>query len=60
MTYQIVSERKLKRRVKIESPEEVYPLVKRYAAAKQEYFILLTLNCEHAVISVSVISIGLV
>jgi DNA repair protein RadC len=59
MTYQIVSERRLKRKAIILSPDEVYPLVKRYAKAKQEYFILLTLDGEHAVISVSIISIGL-
>ena len=60
MTYQIVSERRLKRSVKITNPEEVYKLVKRYAGAKQEHFILLTLNGSHAVISISIISIGLV
>jgi hypothetical protein len=44
MTYQIVSERKAKHQAKIKNPLEVYELVKRYAALKQEYFILLTLN----------------
>jgi DNA repair protein RadC len=60
MKYQIVSERKLRRKVKIENPDEVYKLVKRYAESKQEHFILLTLNGEHNVISVSIVSIGLV
>ena len=60
MTYQIVSERKLKRKAKIKSPLEVYELVKRYAALKQEYFILLTLNGAHNVISISIVTIGLV
>jgi len=60
MTYQIVSERKLKRKAKIKSPLEVYELVKRYAAFQQEYFILLTLNGSHNVISISIVSIGLV
>jgi DNA repair protein RadC len=60
MTYQIVSERKLRRKVKIENPDEVYKLVKRYAEAEQEQFILLTLNGAHNVISVSIVSIGLV
>jgi len=60
MTYQIVSERRLKRSVKITNPEEVYKLVKRYAGAKQEHFILLTLNGSHSVISISIVSIGLV
>jgi DNA repair protein RadC len=60
MIYQIVSERKLKRKAKIKSPSEVYELVKRYAALKQEYFILLTLNGAHNVISISIVTIGLV
>jgi len=60
MNYQIVSERRLKHSVKITNPEEVYKLVKRYAGAKQEHFILLTLNGSHSVISISIVSIGLV
>ena len=60
MTYQIISERRLKRKVKIICPDEAYLLVKRYAAEKQECFILLTLNSAHNVISVSIVSIGLV
>ena len=60
MTYQIVSERRLKREAKIKSPLEVYELVKRYADFQQEYFILLTLNGSHNVLSISIVSIGLV
>jgi DNA repair protein RadC len=60
MTYQIVSERRLKREVTIVNPAEAYELVKRYAGAKQEQFILLTLNGSHSVISVSIVSIGIV
>jgi len=59
MTYQIISERKLKRKVKIGNPSEAYGVVKRYAGAKQEYFILLTLNGSRNVISVSIVTIGL-
>jgi DNA repair protein RadC len=60
MTYQIVSERKLKHEAKIKNPIEVFELVKRYAASQQEHFILLTLNGSHIVISISIITIGLV
>ena len=60
MTYQIISERKLKNDVKILQPDEAYQLVKRYAKTKQEQLILLTLNGAHNVISISIISIGLV
>jgi DNA repair protein RadC len=60
MTYQIISERRLRRKIEISVPNAVYKLVKPYAKAKQEYFILLTLDNAHCVISVSIISIGLV
>jgi DNA repair protein RadC len=60
MTYQIISERKIKNDVKIVKPDEAYQLVKRYAKTKQEQLILLTLNGAHNVISISIISIGLV
>jgi len=59
MTYQIISERKLRRKVKIENTEEAYNLLKRYAKARQEHFIILTLSGSHNVISVSIVSIGL-
>jgi len=60
MTYQIVSERKMKNKVKIKAPGEVYKLVKRYAGEKRELFILLTLNGANTVISISIVSIGIV
>jgi DNA repair protein RadC len=60
MTYQIICERRLRRKVEITDPGAVFELVKQYSKAKQEYFILLTLDNDHCVISVSIISIGLV
>jgi len=60
MTYQIVSERKMKSKVKIKAPGEVYKLVKRYAEEKRELFILLTLNGANTVVSISIVSIGIV
>jgi len=60
MTYQIVSERKFKHKARIKNPAEVYELVRRYAKLRQEYFILLTLSGQHDVISISIVSIGLV
>jgi len=59
MTYQIVSERKMKSKAKIKAPGEVYKLVKRYAKERRELFILLTLNGANAVISISIVSIGI-
>ena len=60
MTYQIVSERKLKKKVKIQKPEHIYSLIKQYARAKHEQFLLITVNSAHDVISVSIISMGTV
>jgi DNA repair protein RadC len=60
MTYEIVSERKIRNPVDLKRPENVYPLVKRYGKAKQEYFIVITLNGTHQPISVSIVHIGLV
>lgn len=60
MTYQIVSERKLRKKIKIKHSDNVFNLLKQYAKAKQEQFILVTLNGTHNVISISIISIGLV
>jgi DNA repair protein RadC len=60
MTYQIISERRLKHKVQILNPGGVYAEVKRYADAKKEQLILLTLDNEHSVISVSFVSIGIV
>jgi DNA repair protein RadC len=60
MTYQIVSERKLKSKVRIKASEEVFKLVKRYAKEKRELFILLTLNGANIVVSVFIVSIGIV
>jgi DNA repair protein RadC len=60
MTYQIISERKVKKNEKITQPGKVYQLVKRYAKSNKEQLILLTLNSAHNVISISIISIGTV
>lgn len=60
MTYQIVSERKLRKIFKIKHSDNVFNLIKPYAKAKQEQFILVTLNGAHNVISISIISIGIV
>ncbi len=60
MTYQIVSERKLRYPVKISDPKDVYQAVKRYTRAKEEQFIVLTLNGTHEIISICIVSIGLV
>jgi len=60
MVYQIISERRINEDVKVVHPDTVYRLVKRYAKLKQEQLILVTLNGANNVISVSIISVGVV
>ena len=60
MVYEIISKRRVKNPCPIIKPDEAYELVKRYQNAKQEQFIVITLNGYHKPISVSLVSIGLV
>jgi DNA repair protein RadC len=59
MTYEIVSERHCRYPVKITNANDAYAALKRYSRAKQEQFIVMTLNGAHEVISVSLVSLGL-
>jgi DNA repair protein RadC len=58
MTYEIISERRIKYPEKITDPENAYHLAKRYARATKEQFLILTLNAAHEPISISMVSIG--
>jgi DNA repair protein RadC len=58
MTYEIISERKVKNPEKLTKPEEIYKLLKRYAKARQEQFIVMTLDGLHQPISISLVFIG--
>jgi DNA repair protein RadC len=60
MTYQIISERKIRNPGQIKGPEDVFPIVKRYGRAKQEHFIVVTLNAAHMPVSVCITGIGTV
>ena len=60
MTYQIVSERRLRYQIRVQNPEDAYSLVKRYAKARREQFILICLNSANEAISVSFISVGII
>ena len=60
MTYDIISTRKYKKTISIKTPGDVFNFLKKYAKHKQEYFLVLTLNCSHEVISIHIMSIGLV
>lgn len=59
MTYDIVSERHAPP-YKIGRPQDIYNVLKRYANARTERFICLTLDGAHQVIKANIISIGLV
>jgi DNA repair protein RadC len=58
MTYQIVSERKAAE-YKISHPGDAYDVIQRYAKKKQEHFLVVSLNGAHKVISVKIITIGI-
>jgi DNA repair protein RadC len=60
MTYQIVSERKVRNASQIKNPDDIFNLLKRYAASKQEQIILITLNASHVPIRIILLSIGTV
>ncbi|WP_010260741.1 JAB domain-containing protein [Treponema primitia] len=60
MLYEIVSERKVAYAGKIQNPDDIYDLVKRYAQAKKEQFIVVTLNSVHEPLSVRIVTTGLI
>jgi DNA repair protein RadC len=60
MIYQIVSERRIRSPGTIKKPCDVHAMVKRYAKAKQESFLVLTVNGAHEPISLSIVHIGTV
>jgi DNA repair protein RadC len=60
MLYEIVSERKVTYTTIIRNPDDMYNLLKRYALAKKEQFIVVTLNGNHEPLSVRIVSTGLI
>ena len=59
MTYEIVSKRRKNKAAPVKTPADAYHLLQRYKNAKQEHFIVITLNGAHEPISVSLATIGL-
>jgi len=59
MTYDIISTRKCKKVISIKYPKDIYNCLKKYANKKQEYFLVITLNGAHEVISIKIATIGL-
>lgn len=59
MTYEIVSERKVRYPTKINEPGAAFEVLKRYSKSKQEQFIVMTLTGAHEVVTVKIISLGI-
>ncbi len=59
MKYQYLSERSANYSIKVTTPKDVLPILRRYRNYKQEAFICITLNGSHNIITVRIISIGI-
>jgi DNA repair protein RadC len=60
MKYDILSVRSSRTPYKVSSPSDIFAVLRRYASARNERFIVLTLDGAHQVIRANIISIGLV
>ena len=59
MTYQIISERKAKYGIRVSSPSDAYEPLKRYQHCSKEHIFCITLNGAHDIISIRIVSIGI-
>lgn len=59
MTYMIVSERRAKETVKVQSPEDVYQALSSYYNKRREHFLTLILDGSHTVQRILITSIGI-
>lgn len=57
--YQYITERSTNYSIKVKSPSDVVPILKRYRKLKQEAFLCITLNGAHEVIKVRMVSVGI-
>jgi DNA repair protein RadC len=60
MTYQIISERRLRNVGQVINPNNLFRMLRRYADSKQEQFIVITLDGKHAPIRIIIVTIGIV
>jgi DNA repair protein RadC len=58
MKYDIISVRSTRTPYKVSRPSDVYGALKRYATSKVEKFFAISLDGQHAIIHVNMISIG--
>jgi DNA repair protein RadC len=59
MQYMIVSERRGKD-IQVRGPEDIYQALSRYHRKRKENFLVITLNGAHQVISIRIVTIGLI
>lgn len=59
MIYDLISERKAPA-YKVSSPKDVYEALKRYAGARTERFLAVLLNGAHDIISIRLLTVGLI
>jgi len=59
MTYSIVSERRAKEAVKVQSPEDVYQALSTYYNKRREHFLTLILDGSHTIQRILITSIGI-
>lgn len=57
--FQYISERNSQYSLKVSSPSDVVPILKRYRKLKQEAFICISLDGAHQVVKVRMITIGI-
>jgi DNA repair protein RadC len=60
MQYDILSVRSSREPYKISCPSDIFKVLKRYATARTERFVVLTLDGAHQVIRANLVSVGLV
>jgi len=58
MQYDIVSVRSTRTPYKVTRPADVYTALKRYATSKVEKFFAISLDGQHAIIHINIVSIG--
>lgn len=57
--YQYISERSANYSIKVKTPADIIPILKRYRKLKREAFLCLTLDGAHQVIKVRIVSVGI-
>jgi len=58
MKYDLITVRSTRTPYKVTRPEDAYAALKRYAASKVERFFAISLDGQHAIIHINMVSIG--